>query len=208
MDAGIRQKWFDSEFTDKVRLPGTTDLNGRGFALDKEKGEYMMSHSGRETEVQVLRTQWPGTHPPRRADEAEHLVRDWFYVGKAWYQRQIKIPAEWEGKNIQLRLERVLWQSHVWIDSHQVGSYDSLVAEHRYDLGGLESGTHRLTICVDNGLIHNIGILGHSYGPETQSRWNGIVGEIELLAQQEVSLGRPRIYPAPNGDSVWTCPQI
>ncbi|MCP5118871.1 MAG: hypothetical protein GY953_49295, partial [bacterium] len=49
--------------------------------------------------------------------EAEHLVRDWFYVGKAWYQREIAIPEAWAGRRIELRLERVLWKSEVWIGS-------------------------------------------------------------------------------------------
>ncbi len=57
MDAGLRQQWYNSAFTDTVRLPGTTDLNARGFPLDESTGEYQMTHSGRTTEVQALRTQ-------------------------------------------------------------------------------------------------------------------------------------------------------
>ncbi|MCP5118870.1 MAG: hypothetical protein GY953_49290, partial [bacterium] len=83
-----------------------------------------------------------------------------------------------------------------------MGSYDSLVAEHSYDLGGLSPSVHRLTICVDNSMVHNIGILGHSYGPETQSRWNGIVGDIELVAAPAVAVSSVQIYPAQDGGSV------
>ena len=43
-----------------------------------------------------------------------------------------------------------------------------------------EPGKHTLTIRVDNRMIHNTGTIGHAYGPETQTRWNGIVGEISL----------------------------
>ena len=161
-----------------------------------------MPHPQWSTHVQVLRTQWPGTNPVSRADEAGQLVREWFYVGKAWYQRELEIPGDWADKILDLRLERVLWKSLVWIDDRYMGSFDSLVTEHRYELGRLETGKHRLTICVDNSMVHNIGILGHSYTPETQTRWNGIVGDIELLATPAIAVGGLQIFPAADGKSV------
>ncbi len=187
LDLGIHERWFEDQFTTEVSLPGTTDQNARGFPLDKETMTYRMPHPQWSTHVQVLRTQWPGTNPASRADEAGQLVREWFYVGKAWYQRELEIPGDWATKILQLRLERVLWKSLVWIDDRYMGSFDSLVTEHRYELGRLEAGKHRLTICVDNSMVHNIGILGHSYTPETQTRWNGIVGDIELMATPAVA---------------------
>ncbi len=202
MDAGIRHRWFEDQFTSEVLLPGTTDQNAKGFPLDKETMTYRMPHPQWSTHVQVLRTQWPGTNPVSRADEAGQLVRDWFYVGKAWYQRQFEIPSDWANWVVELRLERVLWKSHVWIDDQFVGSGDSLVTEHRYELGMLEPGKHRLTICVDNGMVHNIGILGHSYTPETQTRWNGIVGKIELTAKPAIAVCALRVFPAADGKSV------
>ena len=66
----------------------------------------------------------------------------------------------------------------------------------------LEPGKHRLTICVDNGMVHNIGILGHSYTPETQTRWNGIVGKIELTAKPAIAVCALRVFPAADGKSV------
>lgn len=202
MSQGLRERWFEQELTERVVLPGTTDLNGKGFALDRKTMTYLMEHSGRATEVQVLRTQWPGTHLASRADEAGHLVREMYYVGHAWYQREIEIPEEWADMRIRLRLERVLWKSTVWLDDRKVGEYDSLVKAHIYELGRLTPGTHRLTIRVDNGMVHNIGILGHSYGPETQTRWNGIVGAIELTANPQISLDRLQIFAASDRKSI------
>ncbi|MBC8328975.1 MAG: discoidin domain-containing protein [Planctomycetes bacterium] len=60
---------------------------------------------------------------------------------------------------------------------------------------------HRLTICVDNRMIHDIGVYGHSYGPETQSRWNGVVGGIELVADSG-PLRRLEAHPAADARSV------
>ncbi len=192
-DHGAAGEWFLRDLSDSVRLPGTTDTNRKGYPLRREDMSYG---------IDVLRTVWPGTQPVERADRSGYLVRDWFYIGKAWYQRAIEIPESWSGKRVELRLERVLWESKVWIDGHFAGSCDSLVTEHRYSLGALAPGPHRITIRVDNGLIHNIGIIGHAYGPETQTRWNGIVGRIELEATSPVFVADTQVYPSPDQRSV------
>jgi len=192
-DLGERQKWFTVVLPDSIALPGTTDQAGKGYPLDRQRMSYP---------VEFLRTRWPATAKVHQADTAGYLVRPWYYVGKAWYQRRIEIPDAWRDQYVRLRLERSIWQTHVWIDDRDAGTDDSLVAEHRFDLGVLPPGAHHLTICVDNGMIHNIGIAGHAYGPETQSRWNGIVGRLELVATSPVFLDRVQVYPAADRRSV------
>lgn len=194
-DKGVGGAWFARALPDArdIRLPGTTDMAKLGYALDPATMTYA---------VDVLRVKWPGTGPISRADQAGTLVRDTLYIGKVWYQRSITISAEWKDRYLQLRLERVVWATSVWVDEKRVGDCDSLVAEHRFDLGYLKPGPHRLTVRVDNGLIHNIGVIGHSYGPETQSRWNGIVGSLDLIAHQPVFVQRLRVTPAPDARSV------
>jgi hypothetical protein len=190
---GEPEKWFSKDLADRIDLPGTTDLARKGHALRRDSMTY-----GQE----VLRTQWPGTVLPARADETGTLIRDWLYIGKAWYQRDIDITAAWQGKRVQLRLERALWRTKVWLDERFIGTEDSLVAEHRFDLGGVAPGRHRLTICVDNSLQHNIGIIGHSYGPETQGRWNGLVGDLRLIATDPVFVRQVQAFPAADRRSV------
>ena len=192
-DVGAQQKWFAAELPDSIALPGTTDQAGKGYPLDRQTMSYP---------VEFLRTRWPGTAKVHQADTAGYLVRPWYYVGKAWYQRQVEIPASWRNKHVRLRLERSIWQTRVWVDDRAVGACDSLVAEHRFDLGVLPPGAHRLSVCVDNGMIHNIGIAGHAYGPETQSRWNGVVGRLELAATSPVFVDRVQVYPAADRRSV------
>ena len=195
-DNGIKAQWFTRDLPGKntITLPGTTDQARIGWPLDKTTMTYP---------VDFPKSAWPPPHPaPARVDEHGHLVRPHTYIGKAWYQHTIDIAPEWSNKHIQLRLERVCWQSTVYLDDRLVGSNDSLVAEHRYDLGVLPAGPHRLTICVDNSLIHNIGILSHAYGPETQSRWNGIVGNLELIATPPHFVRSLRVFPAPDRRSV------
>lgn len=194
-DKGTGDKWYQSGFNDSVNieLPGTLDEAKIGYKLDVENMNYGVAFEDSD---------WPSRNVQERVDRSGHLVSEYMYIGKAWYQRKINIPAEWESKHIRLVLERVFWKSDVWIDGKYFGSNDSLVAEHWYDIGNFEAGEHLLTICVDNGLVHNIGIAGHAYGPETQSRWNGILGDIKLVATDAVFIRQLQVYPAKDRKSV------
>ena len=39
-----------------------------------------------------------------------------YYKGKAWHQREVEIPKDWQGKRIVLELERTHWETMVWVD--------------------------------------------------------------------------------------------
>ena len=124
-----------------------------------------------------------------------HLVRAHRYIGPAWYQRDVVVPAGWEGRHVELLIERALWTTRVWVDGEPVaGVEDSLVAPHRHPLGLLRAGRHQLTVCVDNSLHVNIGTLSHAYTEETQSIWNGLVGRVELVARPAVSIEAVRPF--------------
>ena len=192
-DQGGKEEWFNTSLPDSIALPGTTDLAGKGYRLDRDSMSY-----GRE----FFFSKFPAAAVTPRADEWGFLVRDPFYMGKAWYQKEIVIPEAWAGKHVRLFLERVIWAATVWIDGALIGSGDSLAAPHCFDLGILAPGRHRLTLCVDNSMQQNIGTIGHAYGPETQSRWNGVVGRIELRASPPLFLRRLAIHPAADRKSV------
>jgi hypothetical protein len=77
------------------------------------------------------------------------------YIGPAWYRRQVEIPPEWANRRIVLELERVLWESQVWVDSHYAGRVDSLIAPHVHDLSAwLSPGRHEVLVRIDNREIH------------------------------------------------------
>ena len=169
---GEKEAWWDQALTDKIRLPGTTDEAGFG---EKTAG-------------------------PVRVDRGGYLSRVNQYIGPAWYQRQIEIPQCWQGKSVDLFLERVLWESKVWVDDRFCGSQDSLGTGHRHPLGKLTPGEHRLTIRIDNSMIHPIGTNGHAYTENTQTIWNGVVGRIELRAKPAVAIDSVQVFcDAANG---------
>ena len=157
-------------WNDTMVLPGTTDL----------------AHKG--------------PHVTRSIPFHYHLNREYAYLGPAYYSRTIHIPKNWQGKSVELFLERVMWQSRVWLDGKEVSApQDSLNTPHIHHLGKLAPGVHQLTIRVDNRMIHPIGDKGHAYGDQTQSIWNGIVGKIELRAQAAEHLGLVRVFPSNDG---------
>lgn len=123
------------------------------------------------------------------------LSRKHQYIGAAWYQRTFDIPQSWRGRNVELFLERVLWQSEAWVDGTACGAQDSLATPHIHRLGKLAPGKHTLTLRIDNRMIHPIGDQGGSYTESTQTIWNGMVGRCELRPIGDLSIDLVRIFP-------------
>lgn len=127
-----------------------------------------------------------------------HLQRKVSYIGPAYYQREIVIPKNWKEKNISLKLERVIWESIVWIDGGKIGNNFSLSTPHYYDLTKyLAPGKHTITICIDNSRKFVLGPndMAHAYTEETQIKWNGILGEIALTAVDPSHISGLAVYP-------------
>jgi Glycosyl hydrolases family 2, sugar binding domain/Glycosyl hydrolases family 2 len=123
------------------------------------------------------------------------LFRLYVYEGRAWFQRDVEIPASWRGKQIVLFLERSHWDTRVWVDSRFIGTRDSLIAPHVYDLGmELAPGKHRLTICVDNTKKIDLGRFVSINYEGTQTNWNGLIGRLELRAKDPISISDVEVY--------------
>lgn len=123
------------------------------------------------------------------------LTRVIMYEGRAWYQRDINIPASWQGQRVELFLERCHWESTVWVDDRPVGMKNSLSVPHLHELGVLAPGHHTLTVCIDNTYKIPIGTWGFSITEDTQGNWNGIIGKIELRATNPVWIKSVQVYP-------------
>lgn len=163
-DAGVKEKWFERKLTETIDLPNSTDTAGKGNPNGPDLGQ-----SGR-------------------------LIRAVEYVGPAWYQREIEIPADWDGRQIRLFLERAHWETRLWIDDREIGMQDSLSVPHEFDLTGrIKPGRHRLTLRVDNSIKIKVGQWSHSVCDETMGNWNGIIGRIELRASDPVFLENVRV---------------
>jgi len=118
------------------------------------------------------------------------------YAGPAWYQRDLEIPAGWEGKRVALFLERCRWVTTVWLDDRKIDSQDSLIAPHLHDLGTeVKPGKHHLTICVDNSEPVYLGRFVSTLRGGTWGNMNGIVGRIELVSTPPVWVDDVQVYP-------------
>lgn len=130
-------------------------------------------------------------------NETSYLSREYYYKGKAWYQKIVDIPESWDRKSIFLTLERTK-PTKVWINEKFVGSSDDISTPQWYDLSAyLTPGIQRITVMVDNGdsvppqLLEN----SHAYTESTQTNWNGIVGEISLEARPLCHIEDIQVYP-------------
>ena len=124
-----------------------------------------------------------------------HLNRVYKYEGPAWYRKKVYIPESFDEKHIQLSLERTKI-SQVWVDSTRVGESKILQSPQRFDLTNhLTPGTHYLTIRIDNDLKLTPYGNVHIYSDDTQTNWNGIIGNIYLEATPKTYISNLQIYP-------------
>ncbi len=179
------------------------DLSGSwGFQLDPNDFERAFENSGAHKDLLVDKVMLPGTTDSNQKGikttnkPINRLSRYYEYVGPAWYQKDILIPADWEGKSVQLFFERILWISSVYVDGKLVGTEKSFSTPHKYDLSSvLTPGRHRLTVCVDNRVGQEFDRWSHAFSEYTQTCWNGIVGKMELRAFNPVHFKSIQTYP-------------
>lgn len=181
LDQGIGENWQDSLYADCITLPGTLCDAGLGIPCTLK--------------------------PCMEKDVFLNLKRKFDYVGPAWFRKEVDVPADWEGKSVCLTLERVLWQSQVWVNGIKVeGACESLTTPHRYEVGHLlkPGGRNVLVLRIDNRQRYDISerLLAHAYTNETQTLWNGVLGHMTLEARPAVRLEELRLTPNADNGSV------
>lgn len=188
-DVGAGEKWFARSLPEKIRLPGILQAQGYGDPVTKEtpwvmslydrnwaeRDEYKAFAKSGEVKVPFL------SQPVRH------------YLGVAWYQRDIEIPAQAAGQRGVIYLERSRWKSSAWLDDVELGSQDSLVAPHEFDAGLLKPGRHRLTLRIDNRMILPYRPDSHAVSDSEGSTWNGVVGKMELRTSSPVWIDEARV---------------
>lgn len=128
-----------------------------------------------------------------------HLTRKHRFVGAAFYRRTIDVSKEMANKPLTLTLERIVWQSQVWIDGKKLaGEVESLTTPHQYTLlEGLKAGKHEVLIRIDNRKRYDMSTqeMAHAYTDETQVKWNGILGKMTLKAENLVKVLSVQTFP-------------
>jgi len=192
LDQGEEEQWYKEELDERVILPGSMAENNKGYEV-------------------TVNTDWTGDIVDksyfvdiRYSDyrrEGNIKIPFWlkpvnYYKGAAWYQKEVDIPDNWNGKRVVLSLERCHWESTVFINDKKAGSLNSLSTPHEYDITDLlRSGKNRISIRTDNRVIIPIGVNSHSISDHTQSNWNGITGSIKLIAAPQVFIDEIKVFP-------------
>jgi len=191
-DAGQQENWYAGKLPDSIELPGSTAENGYGDdpSVDTKWTGQIVDKSW-FTEDKYEKYRQPGNIKiPFWLTPVKH------YVGPAWYQKQVDVPDSWNGKRIVLLLERCHWETKVWVDGTAAGMQDSLCTPQLHDLSDLMTpGRHALTVRVDNSVRYDVGVNAHSVSDHTQSNWNGITGNMELLATDIIWVSDIQVYP-------------
>ena len=132
-----------------------------------------------------------------KSEETTFLTRPWSYKGRAWYQREVVIPASWKGKAVYLFLERTK-PTEIYVDGKLVGSSNDISTPQVFNLAkSLTPGKHLLSIMVDNGsgVPKQLYESSHAYTESTQTNWNGIIGRIELTTSLPAATTAKDIHP-------------
>ena len=124
-----------------------------------------------------------------------HLNRKYAYEGAAWYRKKVHIPADFQGKQLELSLERSK-VSQVWVDSIWVGSSKLLQSPQKFNVTNvLTPGDHYISIMVNNDLSLTPYGNVHIYSDDTQTNWNGILGDIFIEASSELRITHLKVIP-------------
>lgn len=190
---GKKEKWFSKTLNDSVFLPGSMAENRKGDDV-------------------TLETQWtasiydssffynPRLEKFRKPDNLKlpfWLTPVKYYVGAAWYQRDVIIPSDWKKDRIVLFLERPHTETRLWINDAEIGMQNSLSVPHVYEISSfLKTGKNTITLCVDNRTKDiDVGKDSHSITDQTQGNWNGVVGKLELQRTPVTYIEDIQVYP-------------
>ncbi|WP_051507182.1 glycoside hydrolase family 2 [Saccharibacillus sacchari] len=176
-DIGETKEWYEhglpqsKESPQTLSLPGTLTSNGIGTPY---------TWNG-EMDKEAIRS----------------LRQRHSYVGAAWYEIEVDVPSDWQGKGFGVFLERVMFRSSLWVNGNFAGSYDSLSVPHEYQADALirAGQKNRLTLRIDNRDVQRIGNYPSAYTDETQTIWNGAAGRMELQAYEQVRITDVHIFP-------------
>lgn len=194
-DAGANAGWFAKPLATDVHISLPGILQTQGFGDEITADTKFVAALPRDMRWYLLPQYKPYTVPGNiRVPYLSQPVRH--YLGVAWYQQEIDVPANWAGKRIELLLERTRWQTDIYVGDKLIGSNRSLVAPHEFDLGILKPGQHLLTIRIDNRMLTPAYRPdGHAVSDGEGSTWNGIVGRIELSATSPVWIADAQVFP-------------
>lgn len=136
---------------------------------------------------------------PSDVRETGFLTEPYKFSGTAWFRKKVSLP-DITCRTVRLFLERTRI-STVYLDGRLIGSQDSLIAPHIYELPEeTAAGEHELIIAVRNIGYKTGG--GHLTSADTQTNWCGITGRMELQIYSDAVISGVKVYADPDSRTV------
>lgn len=187
---GEAERWFHYDLTDSVSIPGIMQAQGFGDAITEDTCFMSSLHDNMwYLREEYKAAQKDGLKVPFLSQPPRH------YLGKAWYQTEFEVTGEEAGAYYRLFLECTKWNTKVWVDDEYRGSEMSLCTPHEFRLGRLDAGIHKLTVCVDNGMLLPYRPDGHGVSDALGATWNGMSGRVELYTEPLVYINEVKAIP-------------
>ena len=192
-DVGIKEQWYNKDFDNTIYLPGA--LQNQNYGNDITKDTKWIANTNSKS------TWFTDEMYAKYRNEEVYYINNFqpkkHYVGAAWYKRNVFIPKSYNDKKVVISLERVHWQSQLWVNGTLVDSCYSLLAPHNYDIGKYLHYGKNNAIClrIDNSEILDIGVNAHSWGDQTMTAWNGIIGDMKIYVYDGLKVNNFQIYP-------------
>lgn len=190
-DLGIEDAYFKRDLAQTIQLPGILQAQGFGNEISTNTPWVLSLYD----KLWFQREDYKAFTAPGQVKVPFVSQPERHYLGVAWYQRDIEIPKEWEGRRVVLFLERTRWETRAWLDDKLVGTNRSLCTPHEFDFGIVPPGKHRLTVRVDNRMLMNYRPDAHTVSDSLGSTWNGIIGQIELRSTPSVWIEKVELHP-------------
>ncbi len=187
-----QEMFLTAGFEETVILPGCLHAQGIGNDVTPETKWYLGG----------LSTLWHN-HPmyeqfrqPGNVRIFDFLQPAKHYVGAAWYKRTFNIPHPVEHKEFFLYLERVHWESTLYINGRKAGVNRGLGTAHEYNITSfIEEGENEIAIRIDNSAIVDVGRIPHSVSEQTMAAWNGIIGEMKIDVKEKIWIDEVQVFP-------------
>lgn len=195
-DRGRTSDWASrSRLDDTIMLPGSMLTRGKGDSVTTET-EWICSLYDSSFFYSPALAKY---REPDNFKATFFLTPDHHYVGPAWYNRTIEVPASFvaDGCRSLLYLERPHIETTLYVNGKSVGSCNSLCVAHEYDVTPyLQAGKNLIALRIDNRLaVAPVGKDSHSVTDQTQGDWNGVVGRMELRRVPATHILQTDIFP-------------
>lgn len=178
------------------------DLNGKWeFRLDPQsRGEATGWSSGSERFAETILV--PGAWQAQGFGQRSGVLRH-DYSGKAWYRRDVAIPADWKGRSTSLRVGGVLRKATVFVNGENVGEHDGFSTPFSLDVTKhIRPGARNAIMFL---VVNPANPIGES--PDKQKaaeptgminyigNWGGIYGNVELESASPARIAEVAIVP-------------